>query len=46
MVDSSFDEYMFRSAPTLSIAVAILFHDFQQFHIVAVICLPIIDTEK
>jgi hypothetical protein len=28
------------------IAVAILFHASQLFHIVTVICLPIIDTEK
>jgi hypothetical protein len=29
-----------------SIAVAILFHAHQLFHSVALICLPVIDTEK
>jgi hypothetical protein len=40
---------LLRSAhPNLTpgIAVAILFHTCQLFHIVAVICLPIIDAEK
>jgi hypothetical protein len=32
--------------PPSCIAVAILFHANQLFHIVAVICLPVIDTQK
>ena len=39
------DDELLRSAPN-SIAVAILFHACQLFHIVALTCLPVIDTEE
>ena len=46
-VTDCLEPILLRSATlTPSIAVAILFHACQLFHIVAVICLPVIDTEK
>jgi hypothetical protein len=37
---------LLRPAPSPSTAVAILFNAHKLFHIIAAICLPVIDTEK